>query len=136
MLGRARRRGRSVCLLRPPGEIECQTNSREIDEHTPVHSDTPRVADKVAFQALGTRHILTNGVLSLTKRCGQLILCPMCAVGQSRKNEDTNPHSDKRFLWPDQHVPGSDAFRSDTPARCERHNRTGMARPVGTRWLM
>ena len=64
------RRGRSICLLRPPLEIECQTNSREIDEHTPVHSDTPRAAGKVAFQALGTRHILTNVVLSLSKRCG------------------------------------------------------------------
>ena len=36
VLGRASRRGRSICLLRPPMEIECQTNSREIDEHTPV----------------------------------------------------------------------------------------------------
>ena len=70
VLGRARRRGRSVCLLRPPLETECQTNSTEIDEHKPVHSDTPRVAGKVAFQDLGTRHILTNDVLSLTKRCG------------------------------------------------------------------
>ena len=66
VLGRARRRGRSVSLLRPPLEIECHTNSTEIAEHKPVHSDTPRVAGKVAFQALRTRHILSNDVLSLS----------------------------------------------------------------------
>ena len=50
--------------------LEFAARGRAGYEHTPVLSDTPRVADKVAFQALGTRHILTNDVRSLSKRCG------------------------------------------------------------------
>ena len=85
------------------------------------------MAGKVAFQAHGTRHILTNDAVSLSKRCGLLILYPMCAVGQARKTEETDPDSRRRFLRTDKHVPGSDAIGSEPLQRCERHNRNGEA---------